>query len=81
MTPLPKNVYTDKIDDIINEQDTGHRTTKIKSVDLKSSTYIEFDGAKNDKNLKFKVGDHVRMLKFKTCLQKCNLQISRKKFL
>ena len=70
MTPLPKNVYTDKIYDIINEQDTGHRTTKIKSVDLKSSTYIEFDGAKNDKDLKFKVVDHVRMLKYKNMFAK-----------
>ena len=66
MTLLSKNVYTDKIDDIVNEQDIGHRTTKIKSVELKSNTYIEFDVAKNDKDLQFNVGDHVRMLKYKS---------------
>ena len=66
MTLLSKNVYTDKIDDLVNEQDIGHRTTKIKSVELKSNTYIEFDVAKNDKDLQFNVGDHVRMLKYKS---------------
>ena len=35
----------------------------MKAVDVKSSTSINFN-KKNDKNPKFKVGDHVRILKY-----------------
>ena len=34
------------------------------TVDVKSSTYIEFGIKNNDKYLKFKVGDHVTILKY-----------------
>ena len=36
MTSLSKNVYIDKFDDIVNEQNnTYHRTIKMKPVDVK----------------------------------------------
>ena len=38
-------------------------TIKMKAVDVKSSTSINFN-KENDKNPKFKVGDHVRILKY-----------------
>ena len=43
MTSRSKNVYIDKLDDTINEyKNTYHRTMKMKPVDVKSSTYIDF---------------------------------------
>ena len=42
---------------------TDHSTTKIKSVDVKSSTYIDFGKTSNYKDLKFKVGEHTRTSK------------------
>ena len=43
MTSISKNVYIDKLDDIVNEyNNTYHRTIKMKSVDLKSNKFIDF---------------------------------------
>ena len=36
-------------------------TIKIKPVDVKSSTYIDFNVENNDKDRKFKNSDHVRI--------------------
>ena len=59
-----KNVYIDKLDDIVNEyNNTYHRTTKMKPIDVKDNTYINIDKEVNDKGPKFKVGDHVRISK------------------
>ena len=42
MTSISKNVYIDKLDDIVNEyNNTYHRTIKIKPVDVKDNTYID----------------------------------------
>ena len=82
MTSISKNVYIDKLDDIVNEyNNTYHRTIKIKPIDVKDSTYINIDKEVNDNDLKFKVGDHVRISKYKTFLLKAIPQISLKKFL
>ena len=43
MTSISKNVYIDKLDDIVNKyNNTYHRTIKMKPVDVKDSTYIGF---------------------------------------
>ena len=42
---------------------TYHRTIKIKSNDVKDNTYIDFKKEVNDKEPKFKIGDHVRISK------------------
>ena len=43
MTSISKNVYIDKLNDIVNEcNNTYHRTIKMKSVDVKDNTYIDF---------------------------------------
>ena len=66
MTSVSKNLYIDKLDDIVNEyNNTKHRTTKMKSIDVKDNTYIDFDKDVNDNDPKFKVGDHVRISKYK----------------
>ena len=42
MTSISKNVYINKLDDIVEEyNNTYHRTIKMKPVDVKDDTYIE----------------------------------------
>ena len=65
MTSVSKNVYIHKLDDIVGEYNTYPRTIKMKPVDVKDNTYIDFKKEVNDKDAKFKVGDHVRIFKFK----------------
>ena len=61
----------DKLSDIVNEYDnTYHSKIKMKPVDVKSSTYIDFDKENNDKDPEFKVGYHVRISKYKTIFAK-----------
>ena len=71
MTAVSKNVYIDKLDDIVNEyNNTYHRTIKMKPVDVKDNTYIDFEKEVNDKDPKFKIGDHVRISKYKNTFAK-----------
>ena len=66
MTSVSKNVYIDKLDDIVGEyNNTYHRKIKMKPVNVKNNTYIDFKKEVNDKYPKFKVGDHVRSSKYK----------------
>ena len=37
----------------------------MKSVDVKTSTYVDFSKENNDEDPKFKVSDHVRISKYK----------------
>ena len=51
MTAISKNVYIDKLDDIVNEyNNTYHRTIKMKPVDVEDNTYIDFEKEVNDKD-------------------------------
>ena len=55
-------MYIDKLDDIVNKcNNTYHKTIKMKSVDVKSNTYINSSKKINDKDPKFKIGDIVRI--------------------
>ena len=82
MTSVSKTVYIDKLDDIVSEyNNTYHRTIKVKPVDVKDNTYIDFKKEVNDKDPKFKVGDHVIISKYKIFLLKDTHQIRLKKFL
>ena len=66
MTSISKNVYIDKVDDIVNTyKNTYHRRIKMKPIDVKDNTYININKEVNDKDPKFKVGDHVRISKYK----------------
>ena len=52
--------YNDKLDNIVNEyNNTHHRTTKMKPIDVKDNTYIDSSREINNKDAKFHVGDHV----------------------
>ena len=71
MTSISKNVYINKLDDTVNEySNTYHRTIKMKPVDVKDNTYIDFKKEVNDKDPKFKVGDHVRISKYRNIFAK-----------
>ena len=66
MILTPKNLYIDKLDDIVNKyNNTYYSTTKIKPVDVKSKTYIGYGKEINDEDPKFKIGNIVRLSKFK----------------
>ena len=71
MTSISKNVCIDKLDDIVNEcNNTNHRITKMKPIDVKDNTYIDFGKEVNDNDPKFKVGDHGRISKYKNIFAK-----------
>ena len=71
MTLTSKNIYADKIDDIVNKyNNTYHRTIKMKSIDVKDNTYINFGKESNNRDPKFKIGDHVRISKQKNIFAK-----------
>ena len=66
MTAISKNFYFDVLDDIVNKyNNTVHRTIKMKSMDVKDNTYVDSKKEVDDKDPKFKVGDHVRISKYK----------------
>ena len=66
-----KNVYICKLDDIVNKyNNTYHSTIKMKSVDVRSSTYIESSKEIISQNPKFKIGDTVRISKYRNIFAK-----------
>ena len=82
MKSISKNVYIDKLDDTVNEYNSKyHRTIRMKPIDLNDTTYVDFGKEVNDKDPKFKVGDHVRISKYKNSFAKGYTQIGLKKFL
>ena len=52
MTLVSKNVYINKLDDIVNEHNnTYYRTIKMKPVEVKDNAHIDFKEEVNDKIL------------------------------
>ena len=71
MTSISKDVYIDKLDDIVYKYNNKkHRTIKMKLIDVKDNTYIDFGKDVNDDDPKFKVGDHVRISKYENLFAK-----------
>ena len=70
MTSISKTVYIDKLDDIVNKYNNTYSTIKMKPVDVKSNTYIDFSEEVNDKNPKSKIADNVRISKYKNVFTK-----------
>ena len=61
----------DKFDDIVSEYNNAyHKTIKMSPIEVKDTTYIDYIKGFNDKDSKFKVGDYVRMSKYKTICAK-----------
>ena len=64
MTSISKNEY------INIDNSTYHRTIKMKPVDVKPRMYVDFNKENNKEDPKFKVGNHVRILKYKNIFAK-----------
>ena len=66
MTSISKIVYINKLDDIANKyNNTCHSTIKMKPVDVKPNTYIDSSKKIDYRDPKFKIGDIVRISKYK----------------
>ena len=71
MTWVSKNMYLDKLDDIVHEYNNiYHRAIKMKPLDVEDNTYTDSEKEVNDKDPKFKVGDHLRISKYKNIFAK-----------
>ena len=71
MTVISKNVYFDVLDDIVNKyNNTVHKTIKMKPTQVTNDFYAEYNEDVNKKDPKFKVGDHVRISKYKIVFAK-----------
>ena len=78
---VSKNVYIDKLYDLVNKyNNTYHGTIKMKPVDVKSNTYIDSSKESNNKD-PLKLVILLEYQKIKIYLQKVTLQIGLKKFL
>ena len=60
MTAVSKNISFYVLNDIVNKyNNTVHRTIKMKPIDVTFDSYAEYNEDSNQKDSKFKVGDHV----------------------
>ena len=82
MTSMSKNVYIDKLVDMVNKYNNTHLSAiKIKSVDVKSSTHIDLNRENINKIVNLKLVTMQEYRNIKTCLQKVLFKIGIKKFL
>ena len=82
MTAISKNVYFDVLDDIVDEyNNTYHKTIKMKPIVVRDDSFAEYNEESNEKAPKSKVGDHVRISKYKNIFSKDMLLIGVKKSL
>ena len=71
MTAISKNVYFNVLDDIVNKyNNTVQRTIKEKPIDVISDSYAEYNQDSNEKDPKYKVGDDVKISKYKNIFAK-----------
>ena len=72
MTATSKNTYIDNLQNIVDKYNNSyHRTIKMKPVDVTKDIDIDYGGKSfNDRKAKFKVGDHVRISKYKNIFKK-----------
>ena len=71
MTATGKNVYYDVLHDVVNKyNNTKHRTIKMKPIDVKDNNERVYIDEDNEKGSRFKVGDRVRISKFKNISDK-----------
>ena len=70
MTATGKNVYYDVLDDVVNKYtNTKHSTIKMKPIDVGDNKRVYID-EHNEKDSRFKVGDRVRISRYKNIFAK-----------
>ena len=70
MTATGKNVYYDVLDDVVNKYNNAkHSTIKMKPIDVKNNKRVYTD-EHNEKDSRFKVGDRVRISRYKNIFAK-----------
>ena len=74
LTSTSKNVYIDKLDEIVNKYNTYYSTIKMKPGDVKWSTYIDCSKEINNEDPKLKIGNIVRISKYKSIFAKSYVQ-------
>ena len=71
MAAIVKNVYFNFLDYIVDEyNNTYHKTIKMKPIDVGDDSFAEYNEESNEKGSKFKVGDHIRISKYKNIFAK-----------
>ena len=71
MTAISKNVYFNVLDDIVDKyNNTVHSSIKMKPKDVTDDSFIKYIEKTNKKDPKFKVGDYVRISKYKNVFAK-----------
>ena len=71
MITVLKSVYFDVLDNILDiYNNTYHGTNKMRPINVKLDSYAEYNLDYNDKDPKFKIGDHVRTSKYKNIFAK-----------
>ena len=66
MNYIGKNVYFNVLDDIVRKYNsTVHSSIKIKPKNVTDDSFIEYNEESNKKDPKFRVGDNVRISKYK----------------
>ena len=71
MTATGKNVYYDVLDDVVSKyNNTKHSTIKMKPIDVGNNNKRVYIDEHNEKRSRFKVGDRVRISKFKNIFSK-----------
>ena len=71
MISVSKKVYFDVLVAIVKKYNNKvHRSIKMKPIDVTYDSYAEYNEDSNKKDSKFKVGDHVRISKYKNVFAK-----------
>ena len=82
MTYIGENVYFNVLDDIVDKYNNSfHSSLKMKPKDVTGDSFVKYVEESNKKDPKFKLGDHVRVSKYKNILLKVIYLIGVKKFL
>ena len=82
MTAVSKTIYFDVLNDIVkNYSNTYHKTIKMKPIFVKSDSYAKYSVDSNEKDPKFKIGDHIKFQSIKTFFLRDMLLIDQEKSL
>ena len=71
-TAIGKNVHFNDLDDIVDKYNNSvHSSIKMKPKDVTDDSFVKYYEETNKKSPKFKIGDQVRISKYKNIFAKC----------